>query len=85
MNVRARPVAQSFGSHALGTPKSYRIALTSKQKPYTYVSTIGAGDQIEPAKFTEACDTGSISPTRKINDSDANVDGNSKWAGEVPL
>jgi fatty acid CoA ligase FadD9 len=62
-----------------------RIALTSKQKPYTYVSTIGVGDQIEPAKFTEDADIRVISPTRKINDSYANGYGNSKWAGEVLL
>jgi fatty acid CoA ligase FadD9 len=59
--------------------------LTSKQKPYTYVSTIGVGDQIEPAKFVEDADIRVISPTRKINDSYANGYGNSKWAGEVLL
>jgi Male sterility protein len=59
--------------------------LTSKQKPYTYVSTIGVADQIEPAKFTEDADIRIISPTRKINDRYANGYGNSKWAGEVLL
>jgi fatty acid CoA ligase FadD9 len=59
--------------------------LTSKQKPYTYVSTIGVGDQIKPSKFTEDADIRVISPTRKINDSYANGYGNSKWAGEVLL
>jgi fatty acid CoA ligase FadD9 len=62
-----------------------RIALTSKQKPYTYVSTIGVGDQIKPAQFTEDADIRAISPTRKINDNYANGYGNSKWAGEVLL
>src|SRR6202012_6153094 len=62
-----------------------KIALTTKIKPYTYVSTIGVGDQIESSKFTEDADTRVISPTRKINDSYANGYGNSKWAGEVLL
>ncbi|HZC91412.1 MAG TPA: carboxylic acid reductase, partial [Mycobacterium sp.] len=79
------PYSELFGPNALGTAELIRIALTSKQKPYTYVSTIGVGDQIEPAKFTEDGDIRVISPTRKINDSYANGYGNSKWAGEVLL
>src|SRR6202012_1526531 len=62
-----------------------KIALTTKIKPYTYVSTIGVGDQIESSKFTEDADTRVISATRAINDSYANGYGTSKWAGEVLL
>ncbi|MGB6763537.1 carboxylic acid reductase, partial [Mycobacterium sp.] len=47
------PYSELFGSNALGTAELLRIALTSKQKPYTYVSTIGVGDQIQPGKFVE--------------------------------
>ena len=79
------PYSELFGPNALGTAELIRIALTSKQKPYTYVSTIGVGDQIEPAKFTEDADIRVISPTRKINDSYANGYINSKWAAEVLL
>jgi len=79
------PYSELFGPNALGTAELIRIALTSKQKPYTYVSTIGVGDQIEPVKFTEDADIRVISPTRKINDSYANGYGNSKWAAEVLL
>jgi fatty acid CoA ligase FadD9 len=79
------PYSELFGPNALGTAELIRIALTSKQKPYTYVSTIGVGDQIEPAKFTEDADIREISATREINDSYANGYGNSKWAGEVLL
>ncbi|PXX10957.1 carboxylic acid reductase [Mycolicibacterium moriokaense] len=79
------PYSELFGPNALGTAELIRIALTSKQKPYTYVSTIGVGDQIEPAKFTEDADIRVISATRKINDSYANGYGNSKWAAEVLL
>ena len=79
------PYSELFGPNARGTAELIRIALTSKQKPYTYVSTIGVGDQIEPTKFTEDADIRVISPTRKINDSYANGYGNSKWAAEVLL
>jgi fatty acid CoA ligase FadD9 len=79
------PYSELFGPNALGTAELIRIALTSKQKPYTYVSTIGVGDQIAPAKFIEDADIRVISATRRINDSYANGYGNSKWAGEVLL
>ena len=79
------PYSELFGPNALGTAELLRIALTTRQKPYTHVSTIGVGDQIAPAKFVEDGDIREISPTRQINDSYANGYGNSKWAGEVLL
>ncbi len=79
------PYSELFGPNALGTAELIRIALTSKLKPYTYVSTIGVGDQIEPGKFVEDADIRQISATRAINDNYANGYGNSKWAGEVLL
>jgi len=79
------PYSELFGPNALGTAELIRIALTGKQKPYTYVSTIGVGDQIKPGKFTEDADIRAISATRAISDSYANGYGNSKWAGEVLL
>ncbi|OBK46655.1 carboxylic acid reductase [Mycobacterium sp. 1081908.1] len=79
------PYSELFGPNALGTAELIRLALTTKIKPYTYVSTIGVGDQIEPGKFTEDADIREISATRAINDSYANGYGNSKWAGEVLL
>lgn len=79
------PYSELFGPNALGTAELIRIALTSKQKPYTYVSTIGVGDQIKPGAFVENADIRQISATREINDNYANGYGNSKWAGEVLL
>ncbi len=79
------PYNELFGPNALGTAELIRIALTTKLKPYTYVSTIGVGDQIAPGKFVEDADIRVISPTRAINDGYANGYGNSKWAGEVLL
>ncbi|MCV7408711.1 oxidoreductase [Mycobacterium florentinum] len=79
------PYSELFGPNALGTAELIRIALTGKKKPYTYVSTIGVGDQIKPGAFVEEADVREISATRAINDSYANGYGNSKWAGEVLL
>jgi len=79
------PYSQLFGPNALGTAELTRIALTSKLKPFTYVSTQGVADQIEPSAFTEDADIRVISPTRVIGDSYANGYSNSKWAGEVLL
>ncbi|OJZ69730.1 oxidoreductase [Mycobacterium paraffinicum] len=79
------PYSELFGPNALGTAELIRIALTTKLKPYTYVSTIGVGDQIKPGQFVEDADIRQISPTRAINDDYANGYGNSKWAGEVLL
>ncbi|MDT5138052.1 MAG: fatty acid CoA ligase FadD9 [Mycobacterium sp.] len=79
------PYSELFGPNALGTAELIRIALTTKLKPYTYVSTIGVGDQIQPGKFVEDADVREISAVRKVDDSYANGYGNSKWAGEVLL
>ncbi|BBZ44763.1 carboxylic acid reductase [Mycobacterium parmense] len=79
------PYSELFGPNALGTAELIRIALTTKLKPYTYVSTIGVGDQIKPGEFVEDADIRQISATRAINDTYANGYGNSKWAGEVLL
>jgi fatty acid CoA ligase FadD9 len=79
------PYSELFGPNAVGTAELIKIALTTKIKPYTYVSTIGVGDQITPGTFVEDADIRQISATRSINDGYANGYGNSKWAGEVLL
>jgi fatty acid CoA ligase FadD9 len=80
------PYSQLFGPNALGTAELIRIALTTKIKPFAYVSTLGVGEGIEPpSAFTEDADIRVISPTRKVDDGYANGYSNSKWAGEVLL
>ena len=79
------PYSELFGPNVVGTAELIRIAVTTRIKPYIYVSTIGVGDQIEPGKFVEEADIRQMSATRKINDSYANGYGNSKWGGEVLL
>ena len=77
------PYSELFGPNVVGTAELIRFALTTKLKPYAYVSTANVGDQIEPSAFTEDADIRVISPTRTNDDS--NGYGNSKWAGEVLL
>jgi amino acid adenylation domain-containing protein/thioester reductase-like protein len=79
------PYSELFGPNVAGTAELIRIALTTKLKPYAYVSTANVGDQIEPSAFTEDADIRVISPTRMSDGSSANGYGNSKWAGEVLL
>ncbi|HXL61375.1 MAG TPA: carboxylic acid reductase, partial [Mycobacterium sp.] len=79
------PYSQLFGPNAVGTAELISIALTTRIKPFVYVSTIGVGDGIEPGRFVEDADIRQMSATRKIGDNYANGYGNSKWAGEVLL
>ncbi len=75
------PYSQLFRPNVVGTAELIRIALTTKIKPYAYVSTGSVGNQIDASAFTEDADIRVISPTRAIDDGY----GNSKWAGEVLL
>jgi thioester reductase-like protein/amino acid adenylation domain-containing protein len=79
------PYRELFGPNVVGTAELIRIALTTKLKSYTYVSTATVGDRIEPSAFTEDADIRAISPTRPDDGSYGNGYSNSKWAGEVLL
>ncbi len=79
------PYGELFGPNVAGTAELIRFALTTKLKPYAFVSTSDVGRQIEPSAFTEDADIRVISPVRTIDASYANGYGNSKWAGEVLL
>ncbi|WP_308214610.1 non-ribosomal peptide synthetase [[Mycobacterium] manitobense] len=79
------PYSELFGPNVVGTAELLRFALTSKLKPYGYVSSGDVRNQIDPSEFTEDADIRVISPTR-INDGGfGNGYANSKWAGEVLL
>jgi glycopeptidolipid biosynthesis protein len=74
-----------FAPNVAGTAELIRVALATKLKPYSYVSTADVGVQIDPTVFTEDADIRVISPSRIVDSSVANGYGNSKWAGEVLL
>ena len=79
------PYSQLFAPNVLGTAELIRIALTTKLKPFVYVSTIAVGAGINPADNTEDADVRVVSATRTVDESYANGYGNSKWGGEVLL
>ncbi|WP_156669714.1 thioester reductase domain-containing protein, partial [Mycobacterium sp. E3339] len=79
------PYSELFGPNVAGTAELIRVALTTKLKPYTYVSTANVGDGVDPAAFTEDADIRVVSPTRVVDGAYSNGYGNSKWAGEVLL
>ncbi len=79
------PYSHLFGPNVVGTAELIRLAVTTRIKPFVYLSTISVGDGIEPDRFIEDADIREISATREINDNYANGYSNSKWAGEVLL
>jgi fatty acid CoA ligase FadD9 len=79
------PYSQLFGPNVIGTAELIRLALTTKQKPYTYVSTVGVPMLAVPPFHKEDADVRLLSPSRPINDTYANGYNNSKWAAEVLL
>jgi fatty acid CoA ligase FadD9 len=79
------PYQQLFGPNAAGTAELIRLAITTRIKPVTYMSTVSVAMSVDPANFAEDGDIRTVSPVRPIDDSYANGYGNSKWAGEVLL
>ncbi|RDI54068.1 carboxylic acid reductase [Nocardia mexicana] len=79
------PYDQLFGPNVVGTAEVIRLALTTRRKPITYLSTVAVADRVDPRIFAEDGDIRDISPRRSVDDGYANGYGNSKWAGEVLL
>lgn len=79
------PYSQLFGPNVVGTAEVIRLALTSRLKPVSYVSTVSVAATVDPDRFEEDGDIRTFSAERPIDESYANGYGNSKWAGEVLL
>jgi fatty acid CoA ligase FadD9 len=79
------PYDQLFGPNVVGTAELIRLAITTRIKPVTYMSTVAVAMSVDPANFAEDGDIRTVSPVRPIDDSYANGYANSKWAGEVLL
>jgi fatty acid CoA ligase FadD9 len=79
------PYEQLFGPNVVGTAEVIKLAISSRIKPVTFMSTVAVSTPIAPDKFAEDGDIRFISPARTIDDSYANGYGNSKWAAEVLL
>jgi fatty acid CoA ligase FadD9 len=80
------PYDQLFGPNVVGTAELIRLAISTRIKPVTYLSTVAvAMSVVDPADFVEDGDIRTISPVRSIDAGYANGYANSKWAGEVLL
>jgi len=78
------PYHQLFEPNVVGTAELIRLALSVRQKPFAYVSTIGVA-AIASGVLDEDADVRIAGATRVINDTYANGYAVSKWAGEVLL
>ena len=77
------PYDQLFGPNVVGTAELIRMAITTRIKPVTYLSTVAVVlGETEP---TEDDDIRVSVPVRALSDSYANGYATSKWAGEVLL
>jgi fatty acid CoA ligase FadD9 len=79
------PYGQLFGPNVVGTAELIRLAITTRIKPITYLSTVAVAMTVPPGEFDEDGDIRSVSPVRPIDQTYANGYANSKWAGEVLL
>ncbi|MBO0807596.1 MAG: thioester reductase domain-containing protein [Actinobacteria bacterium] len=78
------PYQQLFGPNVAGTAELIRLALTTRIKPVTFVST-AAVVAAQVSSADEDADIRVTSPERTLDDSYANGYATSKWAGEVLL
>ncbi|MCE7004341.1 thioester reductase domain-containing protein [Kibdelosporangium philippinense] len=78
------PYEQLFGPNVVGTAELIRLALTSKLKTFSYLSTIAvlASQNSSPA---EDPDIRTTSPVRDLDERYASGYAASKWAGEILL
>ncbi|ORB58144.1 oxidoreductase [Mycobacteroides saopaulense] len=77
------PYNQLFGPNVFGTAEVIRLALTTRLKPVTYLSTMAVAMTVPD--FEEDGDIRAVSAVRTVDDGYANGYANSKWAGEVLL
>jgi len=79
------PYSQLFGPNVVGTAELIRLALTTRLKPFNFVSTVAAATRGREACVDEDADIRVASPQRQVDRNYASGYGTSKWAGEVLL
>ncbi|WP_396882805.1 carboxylic acid reductase [Mycobacterium sp. SMC-4] len=79
------PYQQLFGPNVTGTAELIRLALTSKQKPIAFVSTIGVAAGIMLDESAEDADVRRVGASRRLDNGYASGYSTSKWAAEVLL
>ena len=78
------PYRQLFDPNVAGTAEVIRLALTTRLKPVTYVSTVAIAAH-GVSVLDEDLDIRASNPVRPIDESHAGGYATSKWAGEVLL
>ncbi|MFF4602677.1 carboxylic acid reductase [Streptomyces sp. NPDC001339] len=79
------PYSQLFGPNVVGTAELIRLALTTRMKPVTYVSTVAVQLGTSATALDEDADIRAAVPTRRVGQGYADGYATSKWAGEVLL
>ncbi|WP_424216087.1 carboxylic acid reductase (plasmid) [Streptomyces sp. BI20] len=79
------PYDQLFGPNVAGTAEMIRLALTTRRKPVTYVSTVAVGSGAGPGVLDEDADIRDTIPARPLDAGHAGGYATGKWAGEVLL
>lgn len=78
------PYRQLFGPNVAGTAELVRLALTTRLKPVSYLSSVAVAAHGARA-LDEDGDIRTTDPERRIDEGHANGYATSKWAGEVLL
>jgi fatty acid CoA ligase FadD9 len=79
------PYSQLFGPNVVGTAEIIKLALTTRLKPISYLSTVAVTALPDGGFIGEDDDVREASPTRSLDTSYASGYATSKWAGEVLL
>ncbi|MHC5908437.1 carboxylic acid reductase [Streptomyces sp. S6] len=79
------PYDQLFGPNVAGTAEVIRLALTTRTKPVTYVSTVAVRPDGPGPALDEDADIRTAVPVRRTGEGYADGYATSKWAGEVLL
>lgn len=79
------PYAQLFGPNVVGTAELIGLALTTRRKRFTYISSVAVAMLPDGSFAGEDADIRTASPERPLDGTYANGYGTSKWAGEVLL
>ncbi|MGV4982264.1 carboxylic acid reductase [Streptomyces sp. NRAIS4] len=78
------PYRQLFGPNVVGTAELIRMAITTRLKPISYLSSVAVASHGAPA-VDEDIDIRVGNPVRPIDEGHAGGYATSKWAGEVLL
>ncbi|MGC7215494.1 SDR family oxidoreductase, partial [Mycobacteroides abscessus subsp. massiliense] len=62
------PYNQLFGPNVVGTAEIIKLAITTKIKPATYLSTVAVAAYVDPTTFDEESDIRLISAVRPVDE-----------------